>query len=281
MNYIDCHTHSLPSPDADFPVMEMCEKAISLGLSAYAITDHVEACHFYSKENYDIIAEENPLLDYDYQKYYLSSIEEVTRTKELLKGKLNLICGVELGQCMQDIKASEIVYSDKRVDFIIGSLHKLKGKDDFAFIEYKNRDVNQLLNLYFTEIHEMCRLGKFDVLGHLTYTLRYMEGEQGIKIDLTPFDEIINESFKLLSHRGMGIEINTSGCRQKYGKPFPDLKYVEMFKQAGGEILSIGSDAHCPDDIGKNIGDGIEIARQAGFKYLAYYQNRKPEFIKI
>ncbi|MFA5658967.1 MAG: histidinol-phosphatase HisJ family protein [Oscillospiraceae bacterium] len=281
MNLIDCHTHSDHSPDASFSVTEMCEKAISLGLCAYAITDHVEASHFYPREQYKEILVDNPLLEYDNRKIFLSSVNEITQKKDIYKNKLNLICGIELGQCVQDLTATEAVSSDERVDFIIGSLHQLHGYDDFAFLDYNNYDISKLLKLYFEEIYEMCLHGDFDVLGHMTYTLRYMEGEQGFKTDISQFDDMIFASFKALSQRGKGIEINTSGLRQKYGKTFPELKYVKMFREAGGEILSVGSDAHRPDDIGKGIEEGIEIAKAAGFKRLTYFKTRKPEFLSF
>ena len=79
----------------------------------------------------------------------------------------------------------------------------------------------------------------------------------------------------------MGIEINVSGLRQKYGKPLPDLGYVKLYKALGGEILTIGSDAHCTADIGRDISAGVEMAQAAGFKYLTYFKKHEPKFIKI
>ncbi len=106
------------------------------------------------------------------------------------------------------------------------------------------------------------QVGKFDVLGHLTYPLRYIQGEQGISVDMTPFDEVIREIFTILISSGKGIEINTSGYRQKYGMPFPNLPYVKLFKEMGGEILSLGSDAHKAEDLGKGLHDSAELAKR-------------------
>ena len=185
---------------------------------------------------------------------------------------------------MQDIEFAEEIASDKRLDFIIGSHHQNKGKDDFYWIEYKNMDLSQtyaLLDDYFKEMLEMCKWGKLDVLGHLTYPLRYIQGDCGIQIDLSPYDEIIREIFCTLIQKGKGIEINVSGLRQKYGKPLPDLGYVKLYRSLGGEILTIGSDAHCTADIGRDISAGVEMAQAAGFKYLTYFKKHEPKFIKI
>ena len=104
----------------------------------------------------------------------------------------------------------------------------------------------------------MCTTVEFDVLAHLTYCLRYMKQRDGIEPDISRFDELIAESFRALIEKGRGIEINTSGIRQGFGDCFPDLKYARLFRDLGGEILSIGSDAHRVEDIGSDIEKGIE-----------------------
>ncbi|MCI7350510.1 MAG: histidinol phosphate phosphatase, partial [Ruminococcus sp.] len=94
-------------------------------------------------------------------------------------------------------------------------------------------------------------------------------------------EELIAESFKTLISNGKGIEINTSGLRQKYGKTFPDLSYLKLYKDLGGEILTIGSDAHCTADLGKGVKEGSELAQAAGFKRICYFEERKPVFVEI
>ncbi len=281
MNLIDCHSHSHNSPDADKNALavRMAERAKELGLSAYAITDHCEVSQWYSIEHYGF--EPNGYDDYNYDKMFESSMQENQKTKEIIGNSFNFICGIELGQATHDFELAEKIVSDKRLDFVIGSTHKLPNYDDFAFIDYSKYDIPDLMEKYFDETYKLCKWGKFDVLGHLTYTLRYIEGDNGIKVNMDPYEEIIRESFKLLVENGKGIEINTSGLRQKYGKTFPDFKWVKIFKELGGEIISIGSDSHCPEDIGKGIKEGAEIAKETGFSYLCYFKERKPQFIKI
>ena len=98
---------------------------------------------------------------------------------------------------------------------------------------------------------------------------------------MSRYEEIIREIFKTIIYNGKGIEINTSGLRQKYGKPFPEYRFVKMYKELGGELISVGSDAHTVADLGKGVADGAEIAKQAGFKYLCFFKERKPQFLII
>lgn len=281
MNLIDCHTHTQFSVDSEADIIEMIERAAALGLSAYAITDHCECNRWYPKEHYN---GSDDSTGFNYCRDFENSVSAVTRLKEKYAGRLNLICGTEMGQATQDPEIAEKIVNDERLDFVIGSMHQLPGEKDFAFINYREYSIDgiyDLLERYFNEIYKLCKWGKFDVLGHLTYTLRYIRGGFGIDADISRFDEIIAESFRELIHNGCGIEINTSGLRQAYGDTFPSLKYVKLYRELGGEILSVGSDAHTVEDLGKGVAEGAEIAKAAGFDRLCYFKRRKPVFIEI
>lgn len=278
---IDCHTHTQFSVDSEADIRKMIERAIELSLTAYAITDHCEANRWYSKEHYGDV---KVYPYFDSGKDYEASVSSITELKEEYRGRIKLICGTELGQAQEFPEIAENVLRDDRLDFMIGSLHQLPATEDFALMDYTGMtqgDVEALLDRYFSQIYELCKWAGFDVLGHLTYTLRYIEGENGFKIDMSRYDEVIAESFRELAKKGKGIEINTSGLRQKYGRAFPELKYVKLFKDMGGEIISLGSDAHFVEHLGAHIGVGADIARQAGFDRVAYFERHIPQFVKL
>jgi histidinol-phosphatase (PHP family) len=79
----------------------------------------------------------------------------------------------------------------------------------------------------------------------------------------------------------MGIEINTSGLISRAKSTLPDFDVVKRYKKLGGEILTVGSDAHILKNVGKNIDKAFELAKNAGFNYITIYKNGKPEFIKV
>lgn len=274
---IDCHTHSAYSPDAKDSAEKMVLKAEQLGLEKYAVTDHCDV-NFWNR-----ITDENTV-DFDMYgsgDYALQSIEKVSQMK---KNHPILLCGIELGQPLQNIEKAEIIANDSRLDFIIGSQHMNKNENDFYYLQYDKTDRNMLDRLmhdYFIQVLEMCRWGKFQILGHLTYPLRYICGEYGIEIDLSKYDEIIREIFKTVISNGAGIEVNTSGIRQKYGRTFPDFDYVKLYHELGGEIITPGSDSHCADDIAKGIKEGEELVKSAGFEYIAYFENKQANFIRL
>lgn len=240
MNLIDCHTHTQFSMDSEADINEMINRAIELGLKAYAITDHCECNCWFTEDHY----ENTENFDYfNYAQDFENSLNAVTALKEKCDSEINLICGTEMGQAIHDLEIAEKVVSDERLDFVIGSIHQTLGEKDFFYIDYKNMSMDEiyiLLDKYFKEVYELCRWGKFDILGHLTYSLRYMKRRCGIDPDISRYDEIIAESFRELISKDKGIEINTSGLRQNFGDVFHPLKYVKLFRDLGGEILSVG-----------------------------------------
>ncbi|MCM1133054.1 MAG: histidinol-phosphatase HisJ family protein [Ruminococcus flavefaciens] len=283
MNLIDCHTHTQYSMDSEADIVQMIERARELNLSAYAVTDHCECNFWYEKEHYS--AEEAVFAhDYfNYQQDFENSVTAVNRLKEKYPD-FNLVCGVEMGQAMLDIEVAEKITSDPRLDFVIASVHQIKNEHDFYYIDYSNMTMDEIYNLlerYFTEVYNLCKWGKFDVLGHITYCIRYMRMRHGIKPDLKRFDEIIAESFRELARNGKGIEINTSGIRQGLGFPFPSLKYISLFRDMGGEVISVGSDAHVVEDLGADLLQCTELAKTAGFRHICYFKNRRPHFLDI
>ncbi|MCR5142941.1 MAG: histidinol-phosphatase HisJ family protein [Ruminococcus sp.] len=281
---IDLHTHTDFSPDAKSSPEEMCARAAELGLTRFAVTDHCD-CNYWlpAAEKFpDGIPEGFKDEEMCGARDYATA--SIKRTAELKERYPFLLCGIELGQPLQAPEAAAQILSMPELDLVIGSHHMNAGCADFYWLDYRSMDISEihrLLERSFEEIYDMCRRADFDTLGHLTYPLRYIVGDCGIEVDMSRFGDIIREIFRTLAERGRGIEINTSGLRQKYGRTLPDREYVKLFKDCGGEILTIGSDAHCAADLAAGIPQGIDLARECGFRYVAYFEKRRAEFIKI
>ncbi len=281
MRLMDCHTHTQFSVDSEADIELCVKRAAELGLAAYAITDHCECNRWYSKEHYP---DETTYQYFDFGKDFENSVSAVTELKKKHGDMLNLICGVEMGQATHDFEIAEKIVSDTRLDFVLASMHQLPKTEDFCFIDYSSYTIDGIYELcqrYFEELYKLSVWGKFDVLAHLTYFMRYLKLKAGIDLDISRYDDIIADIFRVLAMNGKGIEINTSGIRQGYGDCFPCLKYVKLFREMGGEIVTIGSDSHTVEDIAVNSADGIAIARAAGFSRIAYFKKRKPYFIDI
>lgn len=274
---LDCHMHTLFSPDAKNSVEEMVKTAIDKGLKICGLSDHCECNRFYDKEYYSF--EERG--SYGNKKLAEKSLESILECKEKIKGHIKLLAGVELGQGTFDKKSAQIVTQNKNYDYIIGSMHQIPNMEDFCCLDPRTYDIRNALRLYFIEVHKMCCEIDFDVLAHLTYPIRYIEGDYKIKVDISEFDEIIEQIFLENIRRNHALEINTSGLRQKYGKTFPEIKYVKWYRELGGEHITFGSDAHCVKDLAYGIDVAEEMAKTAGFKYAAYFEKRQVQKIRL
>lgn len=263
---VDMHTHTDNSPDGIHSTMYMCEQAEMNGLRAVAFTDHCEVDAYY-RDNYD--------------KSTVQAYFEVAKARNVYSGRLLVLEGIELGQAPYDPELADKIISLYHYDIVIGSIHNLRGREDFWTLPCTQEDVIPLLTEYFQEIENLVDWGKFDTLAHLTYPLRYMVGEHGLKVDLNYFSDQIGSILKKLAASGKALEINTSGLRQPIGRTLPDADIVQRFHDLGGEYITVGSDAHNANDIGAGIETGMEIACNCGFQYLTIFQNRTPVQIPI
>ncbi|MBR6407694.1 MAG: histidinol-phosphatase HisJ family protein [Clostridia bacterium] len=262
----DLHIHSDNSPDGNNSVSHICETAVAKGMEVIAITDHCETDLYY-QDNYD--------------QSVTQSFFETRKAIAVFSSYMKVLCGIELGQAVHDLKTADMLLAKRPFDFVIASTHNVKGKRDFYYLDYSHEDIPNLLDRYFDELLETARWNGFDILGHITYPLRYIVGDHGIDVDMSPFREKIDEIFRVTIANGKGIEVNTSGLRQKIGRTLPDAEYVKRFRELGGEIITVGSDAHYAKDVGADVRKGLEIIYEAGFRHVNYFERRKPYRIEL
>ena len=265
----DYHVHSSISPDSKCPMEDSCRAAVENGLTELVFTEHLE---FYSPGH----------AGYPFDAAYLDRyFETLEACRRQFAGALSLPSGIEIGQATWDLQEAERILTQFRFDYVIGSLHSHKGSDDYCFVDFTDLDVEVILDRYYQELLELCSWGGFDVLGHLTYPLRYITGRDHIPVDMSRYDEIIREILRTLIQQRRGIEVNTSTLRQGLGEPMPSLHYLKMFRELGGEIVTLGSDAHRSADLGAGIPEGMALLQEAGFDYFAFYKKREPRMLRI
>ena len=144
-------------------------------------------------------------------------------------------------------------------------------------MDFTDKDTDSLCKRYFAELYDIVKWGKFDVLSHLYYFIKYIAVKDLPLIDFTKYNAEISEIFKLLIETGKGLEVNTSCLPiRQYGRPVPNFEHLKMYRDMGGELITIGSDSHRGADIGTGIDETVELLKAAGFKYVASYEARKP-----
>jgi histidinol-phosphatase (PHP family) len=81
--------------------------------------------------------------------------------------------------------------------------------------------------------------------------------------------------------RQMALEINTSGFRQSPGRTYPDQELVRLYRELGGKMISIGSDAHRADDLGSGCWQALSMAQKIGFDRVVSFERRQMQWIEI
>lgn len=259
---IDLHVHTDNSPDGNHSAMFMCERAEMNDLRAIAFCDHCEVDSFY-EEHYDKRIR---------QAYY-----EMAKSQSAFTGKILVIKGIELAQPHYVPSLAKEILTKYSYDEVIGSVHNLRGKQDFYFMEsFTENDAKLLFDEYLDEMLLMLEWGDFDILAHLTYPLRYFFSKSQISIDINDYKNKIDEILKLTAEKEKSLEINTAGLRQPIGKLAPEFETVKRFKELGGKFVSFGSDAHFADDIAKGLDEAFDVMKAAGFTETTFFQQRTP-----
>lgn len=268
-NMSDCHNHSNMSPDGLDTPKVMIKRAEELNLKYYTMTDHCE-CDLYNTKP----------LDKTFCERVKIAKEKMAEIKSTYNGNLEFLSGLEMGQPTQNLSITEEVL-DYPYDFVLGSLHNLATYKEFRFWDIKGYDIDYAIKTYFTELYEIVQWGKFDAVGHLTYPMRYVQGDLGIKVDYSKYMDITKDVMKLVIDKNMAIEINTSGIRQKLGLSMPHKEVLKAYYDLGGRLVTLGSDAHKAEDLGKGIEESLDLMKEIGFTHFTVYKNRKPIQIEI
>jgi histidinol-phosphatase (PHP family) len=262
----DYHVHSI-SPDAGVPMEEMCESAIQKGMDEIAFTDHYE---FYA---HGVVKE---YFHEEYLKLYWRSLE---MCREKFEGRLVIRRGLEIGQMHLCPENAFAVISKYPFDFIIGSLHKIENVD-VSQMEYTERTMPHIAEAYYRHLIRLSEVGEFDCLGHLDLIKRHSV-KNGLPDYYDKYEKEITRVLRNLVSRGKGIEINTSGIRQGTGESMPAIKTVRLFAQLGGTVVTVGSDAHRPEDVGADFYEAEKLLKEAGFKEVTRFERRRGLPVKI
>lgn len=261
----DYHMHSDNSTDGNNTIEQMCAAATKVGLNEIAISDHFEPTT--GNENYSW---------YNKEKYF----REIQKANELYNKELKIKRAVELGQPHLFQESSLKLITSNPYDYVLGSAHKMADNVDFGDLRYNAENLTEYCNKYLDELENLAGWNQFDCLAHLDLIKRYA-AKFNLSTRLIDYKDRMETILRTIIYNGKGIEVNTSGLRQLAKECLPGLDIIEFYKQLGGEIITIGSDAHNSDDVGKGIMEAVELIRNAGFKYITIYNDRKPEMIKI
>lgn len=267
----DLHTHTHHSFDGD-PLATadaMAQAAVDAGVGVLALTDHCE-----------VNGQIQGIYPYFDQG---ASFAEISAAQARFADRLTLLRGIELGQPMEHPEQALAMREAYDYDFVILSLHNIPGVPDFYLLRPERMSVQHLHALYDRLLDEMIRSVAFPgvhTLAHITYPCRYI-AEAGGTFDLSVHTPRMTRLFEAMCKHGVALEVNVSTLWKGHGFAMPDRELLTLYKQVGGELVTIGSDAHAPCNVGNCIPEGLTMLRECGFEKIVAYKDAKQFFIPI
>ncbi len=273
----DMHMHTWFSTDSEACPCDMADEAVRKGLKTICFTDH------FDKD--DLEWGEEGIFDVD--AYFV----EMQKLQEEYAGKLNIRIGIELGLRTYLKDYYEELTKKYPFDFVIGSVHNVPYKKDAEgnilytdpaaeklFADRTDKEAYRLM--METTLENVRTSDCFQTLGHLDYVVRYGKSREK-EYSYTDYADIIDEILKLLIEKEKGLEVNSAGL--KYGLPFahPHPDVLKRYRELGGEIITIGADAHKPEHIAYDFAKAEEILKSCGFKYYTEFFEQKPVFKQL
>ena len=261
---LDCHVHSRFSCDSDATIEAICRAAVERELGLICLTDHLDFHPLDPGCGY-----------FDYQGYKAA----IRRAQERWRGRLEVLAGIEVDYQHRFEEQIERFLSDKGFDFVLGAVHACS--EGWFYPDFlADRTEEAAYGMYFDELAHLLECDFFDSVSHIDIVKRFGVQVYG-RFDFERWAGTLEELLTAIIEKGWGLEINTSGLRQAPGETFPGLPTLELYHDLGGRLLTIGSDAHRPDDVGEGVAAGLALARQAGFDHVTVFRDRRPEAVSL
>ena len=276
---LDYHVHPDYSIDAGGSMKEYAQKALNKGLREICFTTHL-----------DLVPERLHLDGFvRVQGDYLSVrdewipqyLQEISDTKDIFSSKgLEILAGVEIDYHPDIVEEIQRIVECYPFDYVLGAVHSLDGysiavpEDCRAFCRGKTAE--ELCRQYFALVVEAIRCGLFDTIAHLDLYKRFSYAIYGNKVEeahLPVWDQVL----AAFAETNVGIEINTGNWRKGLAQPSPSADQLKDLVRSGLAIVTVGSDAHLPNLVGKDIQRAIDFAKTAGCPAIHTYRKRMPK----
>lgn len=267
----DYHLHSSHSGDSDASMEDMILCGIDRGLTHMCFTEHMDYDYPANEE----ITPDTFILNCD------SYLFDLIKYKEKYQDQIQVRFGVELGLQPHLFGQNSRLVREHDWDFIIGSSHVVNGRDPYYPSFYEGRSEKEAYTEYFESILvNIKKFNNFDVYGHLDYVVRYGPN-RAENYSYGAYADIIDEILLTLIENEKGIEINTGGFRKGLSEPNPCTDIIRRYKELGGEIITVGSDAHFVKDVAADFDRAADILTACGYRYYCVFQYRIPEYKKL
>ncbi|MFO7951197.1 MAG: histidinol-phosphatase HisJ family protein [Bacillota bacterium] len=264
---IDYHLHTARCCHATGSLLDYLAEAERKGIDEVGFADHFPLDLLGFQPRNQVTMDSCELAE------YIAEIEELKITASNLTLKL----GIEIDYLPGTEEKLEKLLEKYSFDFVIGSIHFMDRWDfthpDYAN-DYRNHDLEKLYRQYFNLVWSACKSGLFDIIGHIDVIKKFGYRPEG---DL---DYLRSETARLLKNTGICFELNTAGRDAPVGEFYPDRRLIEICF-AEGVPVTMGSDAHAPEQVGRYYPEAISELKEAGYREVAVFKKRKRNYLLL
>ncbi len=262
----DYHLHSHHSGDCSAAMEEMIVSGIAAGLETMCFTEHND--FDYRPHGKDTETDHTFELNAD------SYLYELLGLRSKYEGQIELLFGLECGMQPHLAKENVRFIKEHDYDFILASLHVCGGKDPYFPEFFESKSEEEALREYLEETFQNIRVfGNFDCLAHLDYIIRYCR-QMDRQYEYAKYKDILDKILNFLIDREKALELNTAGLRKGMSEMNPCREVIARYHELGGELITIGSDAHKPEDVASHFDKAEELLKDCGFSYYTVYNGR-------
>jgi histidinol-phosphatase (PHP family) len=253
----DYHIHTSLCKHASGTVDAYVRQAINAGLDEIAFTDHIPL-----PENLDL-AHRMAMHEMEtYQNMILKARASYPEITIRFGIEADYIEGLE-GYLEEFLRSFDL-------DLVIMSVHFVRSWPHGNWVfdyDFPDKTKTTVFREYIDAVISGISTGLFDILGHADIIKR--PGESVLEVCADGVEALLDA----LSASGMAIEINTSGFRKAVAETYPALPWLPLIIRKNIPI-TIGSDAHVPEQVALRFGEVTGALKQAGITTLAGYRQR-------
>jgi len=236
---------------------EVIKKAIEKGITYLCFTEH-----------HDI---EFPECGIDFELDIPAYYDYIVKMKDKYKDQITVLMGIEIGMQPHIYDQLEQIINRYPFDFILASNHLGQGVDPYQPEYFSNISKKEAYTIYFKDVlFNVKYFDNFDSYAHLDYVMRYYpDGEKMYRY--ADYKVVLDQILKLIIEKGKSIEINTSGLRKGLGTANPIEAVFRNYFMLGGRRVTLGSDAHNPEDLMADFDTAIKLLKFIGFRGRKVY----------
>ena len=283
----DIHTHSSYSTDSTAPLREMVEGAVTAGLDILCVTEHMDAFHHIYESRTAPGFEYPGISREELAGMFVcdtpSFIQEMLALRDEYSPRLRLLIGMELGLQPGLGEHYAGYVASWPFDMLIGSCHEADKIDPYYSLFFSRFDhAGEAIALYLSQMLESITncSGSFDTLGHMDYALRYHR-PPGYVFRYEDHSDILEEILSLIIKNDKAIELNTGSFKYFEGEHFPMESILRRYREKGGRLVTIGSDAHAPGDLARSFDTASRLLTDWGFSEYTVFEKRVPRLLPL